>query len=255
MYKVVSTSQQEFEQLFAYIDKDGDDAISREEFCKFVMTKPAKGTVLKEIDETGALVPSRQANLFFSNLCTDRRQQGGPGNSKWTADDTLSEDEIRIIHTKIRAASYTKNGQDIKGLFSLWDVDKDGSLDYSEFSAAVKKLVSGITDAEFLQLCKVIDKEGTGSITSDMLEEFIDDHSKEWKRQRQKQKEETAPVNDAVANKMFVGGLRKDNNKIKSKNLKAFGNMKVSDENMEKIRLKIRAESYTAGGNAGRTCL
>ena len=176
MYKVQSTSEQEFEQLFAFIDKDDDDVISKKEFCEFVHTKPEKGAVLREEDDgTGSNHPEYQRQKFMKGLQKQRRVSI-VGN-RWNSDDTLDTDELLLVHRKIRAASYTSKGSDLPALFSQWDIDNDGELTLEEFWIAIKKLVPGITKPEFTQLCSLIDTENTGNIDLIMIQTFVDKHN------------------------------------------------------------------------------
>ncbi len=247
MYKVLTTSEQEFEQLFAFIDKDGDDVISREEFCAFVNIKPAKGSVLKDQDPLGMNHPDKQRDLFFKGL--QKKQKVSVVGARWKSDDVLDTSELLLVHRKIRAASYTHRGMDLPALFAEWDIDNDGSLTREEFYVAIKKLVSGITPAEFEQLCDVIDKEKTGEIDVLMIQEFVDAYSKKWKRTRVKRgKTDDNPVNDAVANQKWFGGLRPANNEHSDHSLKLHGRKKITIAEMRRLRKKVCADSYTAGG-------
>lgn len=248
MYKVLSTSEQEFEQLFTFIDKDGDDLISLQEFCDFVNTKPTKGSVLKEKDVTGANNPERQSQEFFRQLKPSVRKASVVGK-RWKSDDTLDKDELLLVHRKIRAASYTHRGTDIPALFAEWDIDNDGTLTREEFYTAIKKLVNGITPPEFEQLCDIIDTEKTGGIDVVMIQNFIEKYNKGWKRAQVKRgEEEDNPVNDAVANSKFFGGLRPANNQHNDHSLKKHGRKKITHAEMKRLRKKVCAESYTAGG-------
>jgi Ca2+-binding EF-hand superfamily protein len=248
MYKVLSTSEQEFEQLFTFIDKDGDDLISLQEFCDFVHTKPTKGAVLKTRDSTGMNNPERQSQDFFRQLKPSVRKASIVGK-RWKADDTLDKDELLLVHRKIRAASYTHRGTDIPALFAEWDVDNDGTLTREEFYTAIKKLVSGITPPEFGQLCDIIDTEKTGGIDVVMIQNFIEKYDKGWKRAQVKRGEEDDnPVNDAVANSKFFGGLRPSNNQLNDHSLKKHGRKNITPTEMKRLRKKVCAESYTTGG-------
>ena len=248
MYKVQSTSEHEFEQLFAFIDKDGDDVISREEFCEFVHTKPEKGAHLKEDDTTtGMNHPDKQRQHFFKGL--QKKSRVSVVGKRWNSDDTLDADELQMVHRKIRAASYTSKGVDIPALFSEWDIDNDGTLTRDEFYVAIKKLVPGITRPEFDQLCCLIDLEDTGGIDVVMVQNFVDKHSQSWERKRVKRgEEEDTPCNDAVANTKFFGGLRPANNTSASTQLKQHGRNKITAAEMHRLRTKVCAESYTTGG-------
>ena len=247
MYKVISTSEQEFEQLFAFIDKDNDDVISKAEFCEFVHTKPEKGAVLKEDDTTGMNHPDKQAQAYFKGLQKKRRVS--VVGTRWNANDVLDEDELQLVHRKIRAASYTQGGVDIPSLFAEWDIDNDGTLTREEFFIAIRKLVPGITKLEFEQLCTLVDLENTGGIDVVMVQNFVDAHNVTWQRKRVKRGEEDDnPCNDAVANAKWTGGLRPANNALNSTQLKLHGRKKITEAEMKRLRKKVCSESYTAGG-------
>jgi Ca2+-binding EF-hand superfamily protein len=248
MYKVQSTSEHEFEQLFTFIDKDGDDVISKAEFCDFVHTKPEKGTVLRNDDDTtGMTHPDKQRQKFFKGL--QKKGRVSVVGTRWNSNEILDEDELKLVHRKIRAASYTENGVDIPALFSEWDIDNDGTLTRDEFFRAIKKLVPGITPSEFSQLCSLIDVNDTGGIDVVMVQNFVDKHNKDWSRKRVRRGEEDDdPINDAVANSKFFGGLRPSNNKISEKKLKLHGRKTITPAEMKRLRTKVCAESYTAGG-------
>jgi len=248
MYKVQTTSEQEFEQLFAFIDKDNDDVISRDEFCEFVHTKPEKGAVLKEEDTLGMNHPDKQRSMFFKGLQKKRRVS--VVGTRWNANDVLDEDELMLIHRKIRAASYTSKGMDIPALFAMWDIDNDGTLTREEFYSAIQKMVPGITQKEYSQLCSLIDPEETGGIDVVMVQTFVDKYQQgEWKRKKvTRGTEEEAPNNATVSNAKWTGGLRPANNKLQSTQLKQHGRKKITAAEMKRLRTKVAAESYTAGG-------
>ena len=109
-----------------------------------------------------------------------RRDPGRRGNH-----DSETENTRRILHRRW--------GQNIGQLFAQWDTDGDGALSYEEFHAAIKRLVSGITDMEFLQLVKIVDENGDGDIELSELENFCNSYKRAtYKMQKERLDRERA---------------------------------------------------------------
>ena len=49
------------------------------------------------------------------------------------------DDELEPLKKKLRALSYSGKGQDPRRLFSSFDRDNSGELDWTEFRSAVRK--------------------------------------------------------------------------------------------------------------------
>lgn len=70
-----------------------------------------------------------------------------------------------VINSIIRAKKR------VKKVFKQLDLDGDGSLEYSEFAAAVKKMDIGLNDEQILDFMHAIDQNNDGSIDYQEFEE------------------------------------------------------------------------------------
>merc|ERR1711871_1883775 len=159
-------SEEEFSQFFDYLDSNKDNYIDKNEFVHFVMEKPPRG-VRKRLDKETSM--AGQVNMYSSGM----RAETEPvlEDHSWTADGVLDDEEIEMIKRKLRAVSYSSNGQDIPKLFNSWDTNKDGQLDVEEISYFLKRILpkAGISPEELRQFVEHLDQNNDGLVS---LEEF-----------------------------------------------------------------------------------
>ena len=156
-------------------------------------------------------------------------------------DNTLDDDEVKMIKKKIKAASYKKGGADLTKLFDEWDKDKNKHLDYAELATAVARLLPKnqmLSRIEMEQLCKKFDIDGNGLISVDEFKAFlkIEYVSKRKKRSELDSKEflsQASMVGSVTAG--FRGALPKQKEKSKTKlpKLKKAQWRTMRDENSE----------------------
>lgn len=110
-------------------------------------------------------------------------QADGIMHSSWKGhDDPFSilstEERLRQkLARKMRAASYTLGGQDWFELFSRYDTDHSGNLDFKEFIRAVRRDAAvgpeTVTDGELRQVFDYIDTDKDHTIDANELQEFM----------------------------------------------------------------------------------
>lgn len=77
----------------------------------------------------------------------------------------LSGAQLARLGAKLRAASYTNHGSDLKALFKRFDDDHNGKLDIRELCGHLTKLLPGVlSEAEQGQLASVFDQDGDGMV-------------------------------------------------------------------------------------------
>jgi len=87
----------------------------------------------------------------------------------------LIEYELNKLKKKLLSSSYTKNGKDLSTLFDRLDVDHSGSLDVDELSRVITRLVPEISNRQLIELLRLIDSDGNGTIEKDELILFLND--------------------------------------------------------------------------------
>ena len=111
-----------------------------------------------------------------------------PAQSASVADDT-----VEALKLKLRSLSYGAQGQaggswgqNPRKLFSHFDRDNSGRLDYSEFESAVRKggklTQASISEAGLRKLFRSVDEDGSGDVSIEELAAFVWGPKKERKR-------------------------------------------------------------------------
>ena len=88
----------------------------------------------------------------------------------------LTGEEVEAMRKKIRAASYTKGGANVRKLFTLVDRDKGGTLSLEEFTRAIRRgkiTPKLISDRDLKALFKAIDADGNGTLDVEEFVEFV----------------------------------------------------------------------------------
>lgn len=84
---------------------------------------------------------------------------------------TLTRDEIKQGYKLIMGKAH--NDEDIEILIKNIDVNKSGSVDYSEFVTATINRINMLSQAKLEAAFKLFDKNGDGYLTIDELKEFL----------------------------------------------------------------------------------
>ena len=89
----------------------------------------------------------------------------------------IEQDNLRAAKRKLRSLSYGPKGQDPAKLFSHYDRDNSGELNFEEFKAAVRKgghLSSAVlSDRDLLQLFAAVDTDGSNDVSIAELTSFV----------------------------------------------------------------------------------
>ena len=126
-------------------------------------------------------------------------------------DNKLDDSEIKMIKSKILAASYKKGGADLKKLFEEWDKDKNDYLDYGELASAVTKLMpkkAALSRKELVQLCNLFDVDGDGRISVVEFKQFVTADTYVSKRKKRHELEQREFVSQASLLKAQKGTFR-----------------------------------------------
>ena len=85
----------------------------------------------------------------------------------------LTQDEVKTLKQKLRAASYHHGGSDLAALFESSDKDRSGYLDLQELSILVKKLIPHVTREEMKHLFDTLDVDKSGTIDKNEFVAFV----------------------------------------------------------------------------------
>ena len=89
----------------------------------------------------------------------------------------VEHDNLRAAKRKLRSLSYGPKGQDPAKLFSHYDRDNSGELNFEEFKAAVRKgghMSSAVlSDRDLQQLFAAVDTDGSNDVSIDELTSFV----------------------------------------------------------------------------------
>lgn len=98
-----------------------------------------------------------------------------------TAQETIRRralNNLTVLKRKLKAASYTINGNDWSQLFRQADSDGNGCLDSDEFRSMVRRCgIAHITNVELDVLYNAIDVDGSGDITAEEFVSFLTDRT------------------------------------------------------------------------------
>ena len=129
----------------------------------------------------------------------------------------LSTESIESLRRKLLAASYTAHGSDLGALFDRMDKDKSGAIEMEELKSMVKKMLPHVSDDGVRDLMDLADLDGSGILEKD---EFI----------------------------AFIGNRKKSETHETGQIFSAQMPSQLNLEEVERIRHKILAASYTIHG-------
>ena len=87
------------------------------------------------------------------------------------------DDDMAAAKKKLQSLSYGAKGQDPKKLFSHYDRDNSGHLDFNEFRNAVRRgghlTPSMLSDGDLRKLFSAVDDDSSGDVSIDELTAFV----------------------------------------------------------------------------------
>ena len=87
------------------------------------------------------------------------------------------DDDLSAAKKKLQSLSYGPKGQDPKKLFSHYDRDNSGHLDFNEFRNAVRRgghlTPSMLSDGDLRKLFSAVDDDSSGDVSIDELTAFV----------------------------------------------------------------------------------
>ena len=86
----------------------------------------------------------------------------------------LTNKELEILKRKILSACFTSHGTDVGAFFDTADKDRSGTIDITELSNFVKKLIPKVNHKQLTNLLKAVDQDGSGLIERNEFIEFIE---------------------------------------------------------------------------------
>jgi Ca2+-binding EF-hand superfamily protein len=195
------------------MDESGNGYVSLQEFLEF----------MGQIEERPEKV-KREVQVRKHQQPTFRKRRG----PKLT-DHQLVEmrDKLR---RKLRAESYTAHGQDIAGLFERLDKDRNGELDVKEMAHGLRPF-GVLTEQEITSLVEHMDSDGDGFVSSQEFLEFMG---------------QVAVVEKKV-NPSRVARRKHEDPTFKKRHGEKLTGAQLAGVR-DRLRRKLRAESYTANG-------
>eukprot|EP01043_Picozoa_sp_COSAG02_P066322 COSAG02_NODE_10284_length_1978_cov_1.522086_1_plen_546_part_10 len=89
----------------------------------------------------------------------------------------LVSDTVTVAKRKLRSMSYGSHGQEPRKLFSHYDRDNSGELDWNEFKSAIRKggrvSIAAVGDDVLRHLFDAVDSDGSGNVSIEELTEFV----------------------------------------------------------------------------------
>jgi len=121
-------------------------------------------------------IPSGKIPMTYQGRCL--RFPSSTPHGRIFKEYASDEEALHDMKLKIRASAYTQHGVDVRKLFRLLDRDRDGKVNFDEFSAAIRRgrITEWRLDADELRsIFNLIDKDESGSINLEELVDFIGD--------------------------------------------------------------------------------
>ena len=186
-------SDWDLEQLFKAADEDNSGAIDTDEFVAFlnrVHHDPLSGRRQRRDSMRSAIASSAfsgtstRSPLFRAGSSLRDLSGISPGSPSRTwgkqqrrRGERLPPATLAKLRGKLRAAAYTSNGLDLRKLFRRIDRDRSGTIELSEFKAAVRKEAKvsplQVSEWDMEQLFAAADVDGSGSIDIDEFVTFL----------------------------------------------------------------------------------
>mmetsp|Transcript_23288 Transcript_23288/g.59529 ORF Transcript_23288/g.59529 Transcript_23288/m.59529 type:complete len:329 (-) Transcript_23288:462-1448(-) len=166
-------SMQRLWQAYRDVDADGDGYVSLAEFKRYVK-------------RTQQHVASMATSIFYS---LDKKKEGTitfPGLLE-AMFPAASREDIHILMRMARPKGFMVHQKpddnlmkEIRDIFSIYDDNRSGTLDFDEFTHALALI--GFDEAEAASMFKEIDKDGSGEVSYQEFEFwYINHHKKQAK--------------------------------------------------------------------------
>ena len=76
-------------------------------------------------------------------------------------------DAMARLHSRCQASAYRMGGQDWRSVFSMFDLNGDGAMDFEEFAHTVRhalRLAGDVTDVQLARLFEILDTDRNGVV-------------------------------------------------------------------------------------------
>lgn len=214
--------------VFQMIDADGSGLITNEEFREWVeppdeMTPRTRDQGMKETETLRKAKEKVMGHLRVSDECG------------------------AVVKNKLRAAAYNNGKINLEKLFSFYDRDNSGAIDFNEFKSMVRRdgkiTANQVTDMALAKFFKGLDLDESGELE---LGEFLD-----WLNDSGPPEELTPEANAAVQEKKKQSMQMRQFSKLQRKKAKdktEADTEKAEAEALALIRKKLIGAAYDVGG-------
>ena len=164
-------SQEELRALFDAIDEDGSGDMSIRELAVYVWGADSPEARNAKTPPKKKKVEAGPVGNFAKTIERPKELRSEQHAEAEAADPMLP------LKKKLRGLSYGSKGQDPRNLFSMYDKDRSGELDFDEFVATIRK--GGkmgpklISQEDLKKLFDAIDGDGSGDVSIDELILFV----------------------------------------------------------------------------------
>ena len=181
-------SDAQLKRLFSAVDADDSGDVEIAELTNFIWggdpssPERSRGSSLADAKSmAGYVSPYATKTIKSAGADPDRavlKTSTGPVKLSEAKAKVLASDEWEPLKRKLKAQSYVgKRGQDPKKLFSHYDRDNSGELEFPEFKNAVRKgghvAPRDCSDAQLKKLFAAVDADDSGAVGIDELTSFI----------------------------------------------------------------------------------
>ena len=162
-------SKKELSALFDAIDDDDSGDISIRELTVFVWGKDSPEARNVKAPERKSFKAAALAANFATTVVRKERSTRHA--------EAEAADPLLPLKKKLRGLSYGANGQDPAKLFSSFDKDNSGELDFDEFVSAIRKggklTPQMISQRKLRTLFDAIDDDSSGDVSIQELTAFV----------------------------------------------------------------------------------
>ena len=220
-------TDQELYKIFCSVDDDQSGTVDAEEFAEW-------------LDANQEQYKSKKVNMQ-NLLSTGGARTLGSGGGSATRAKRLGAHEakdMKMIRDKLQAAAEGLGGKKAwANIFKKYDRDNSGEIDFKEFRSAVRKSArisaSALSDRELQVLFDYVDADSSGELSIGEFNDWLDGKISKTRAKQDWKKGISAVIS---LNKFSAAGT-------------AFLQLSPEEqEDMMLLKKKLRAASYTAGG-------
>jgi Ca2+-binding EF-hand superfamily protein len=150
---------------FRKMDENGGGVVLFDEFCAWALEQHLDHIEEEQRQRQLSLQQHAQHNSFVQRHTSARRQR------------PQRQPQLEPMRRRLLAMSYGRNGIDPANLFSLYDRDNSGELDYKEFRNVVRKggqvTPAQLSEQELRTLFEKVDTDNSGCIHLDELTAMV----------------------------------------------------------------------------------